>query len=189
MPSPLCPSSENASKPFVTQCLSVCCRALASAACAALVGLRSNRCLVTDHGLGDLPARLFDGVDGRCGRASDFDCEASFQLTLCQQPDTIERATDHPRREQRGGVDRLACIQSTGVDGLLEAPNIDRLIVLTKNIVEAMPGGKIYVTSRLNEGSVFTVKLDLEIVPEEALCSDDFGSSVFDEFGHAKATT
>jgi hypothetical protein len=82
-------------------------------------------------------ACALDGRDRRFGGRRDLEGELCLQLALAEDLDAVARPGDDAGRKQRLDRHRRAGVELAGVERLLNAPEIDFVVVGRKRIVES----------------------------------------------------
>src|SRR3712207_2658452 len=86
---------------------------------------------------GDRATSLLDRFDGRLGRAVDLERQLRLKLTDAEDLPAVPRLGDYTGSHQRLDSDGSARIELAGLDGLLNAPDIDLVEVDRVRLVEA----------------------------------------------------
>ena len=85
-------------------------------------------------------ACAFDRGDRRLRRRRDLEGELGLQFALAENLDAVARLRDDARRKQRVERHRRLGVELAGVDRLLNAAEIDLIVVDRERIVEAALG-------------------------------------------------
>src|SRR5690606_3706406 len=82
-------------------------------------------------------ARLFDGGLSASGNARNFEIELRLEFTIAEEAHAILRAADHACGDQSGGIDLGTLLDLAGIDGGLDAADLDRAETQTERVREA----------------------------------------------------